>query len=117
MNSVPKTRRKAAPAALLSLGLLVAAGCDPAAQPEPGKAAPAAAARRQSPPVAAARRETPPVARQAAPVALTGRGRLVNDCVEENLRGPGYDDLHPRDARRRLFKLQVQARCEERVAR
>jgi hypothetical protein len=38
-------------------------------------------------------------------------------CIVQGLQGPGYDGLDPRDARRRLRRLQVKADCEARRAR
>jgi hypothetical protein len=39
----------------------------------------------------------------------------VEECIEKNIHGKGYDSLAPRDARRKLLRLQVKADCEARV--
>ena len=40
----------------------------------------------------------------------------VQACIEQNIHGKAYDSLAPRDARRKLRRLQVKAECEERLA-
>jgi hypothetical protein len=41
---------------------------------------------------------------------------MVEACIEKKIHGKEFDALAPRDARRRLRKLQVKAECEERLA-
>lgn len=73
---------------------------------------------------------TAPVPEQAGPlVAVSAEWeRRVNDCVERNVHGPGYDDVRPTlpgrwpalkraRERRRLRRLAVRAACEEELAR
>jgi len=40
----------------------------------------------------------------------------VQACVDQNVHGKEYDSLAPRDARRKLLRLQVKAECEQRLA-
>ncbi len=40
----------------------------------------------------------------------------IEDCIERNIHGKEYDALNPRDARRKLRRLQVQADCEQQLA-
>lgn len=40
----------------------------------------------------------------------------VQACIEQNIHGKAYDSLAPRDARRKLRRLQVKAECEQRLA-
>jgi hypothetical protein len=37
----------------------------------------------------------------------------VEACIEKNIHGADYDSLAPRDARRKLRRLQVKADCEQ----
>lgn len=40
----------------------------------------------------------------------------VEECIEKNIHGKEFDSLSPRDARRKLRRLQVKDDCEERLA-
>ena len=40
----------------------------------------------------------------------------VEECIERNIHGKEYDSLNPRDARRKLRRLQVKADCEQQLA-
>ncbi len=41
---------------------------------------------------------------------------MVEACIEKKVQGKEFDSLAPRDARRRLRRLQVKSECEERLA-
>lgn len=40
----------------------------------------------------------------------------IEECVERNIHDKEYDSMNPRDARRRLRRLQVMADCEQQLA-
>jgi hypothetical protein len=40
----------------------------------------------------------------------------VAECIEKRIHSKAYDALSPRDARRKLRRLQLQAECEEQLA-
>jgi hypothetical protein len=99
----PAGRARAIVSWLGALGLLAALlGCGP--EPAPGVEG------RPSGPSAGA-------ARPAAPGAPSEPERLVAECIERGVRGPGHDELNARDARRKLRRLQVKAECEAQLRR
>jgi hypothetical protein len=109
--------RAARAAVGLSLALLL--GCTQEAPPAAGQGKPGRtpAAGPSVPPVAARPAPANPavaaeLARRAAPPRLAPE---VSACIERSARGPGYDDLDPRDARRRLRRLQAKASCEQQL--
>lgn len=85
-------RRHAWPLAGLLLALLACS-----AEPEPVRRHP--------------RREVPGALR-AEPPAPSAEALRIEACVERGAHGPGYDELAPRDARRKLRRLQLRAECE-----
>ena len=54
---------------------------------------------------------TPRPARIAARASVS-----VEECIERNIHDKEYDAMNPRDARRKLRRLQVKADCESSLA-
>jgi hypothetical protein len=94
-------RRPATALAGLLLGTLLA--CSPEADPEPK-----GVARRERVEASSA---------QPAARAPTEAERRLAECIEAGVHGPGYDELAPRDARRKLKRLEAKAACEEQLVR
>jgi hypothetical protein len=40
----------------------------------------------------------------------------IEECIERSIHDKAYDSLNPRDARRKLRRLQVKADCEQQLA-
>ena len=40
----------------------------------------------------------------------------IEECIERNIHDKEYDSMNPRDARRKLRRLQVKADCEQQLA-
>jgi hypothetical protein len=58
-----------------------------------------------------------------APVAAPRPARIaakaipsVEECIERRIHDEAYDAMNPRDARRKLRRLEVKAECEQQVA-
>lgn len=80
--------------------------------PEPGRsAAPPAGAASTAPSPAVTVAAPPQPARIAARAAPS-----IEACIEQNIHDKEFDGLAPRDARRKLRRLQVKADCESRLA-
>ena len=105
------------PVALL-LSVLLAA-CGSPSDPEPG--APVArepeapgrgAASASTAPSAALPTVAPP-----QPARIAARAEpSIEACIERNIHDEAFDSLSPRDARRKLRRLQVKADCEQQLA-
>ena len=96
-------------AVLLAAVALAACGSPSDADPRsPASAAPGTSAAPSEATVPAAPERPARIAARAAP--------SVERCIEERIHSPEFDRMSPRDARRRLVRLQVKADCEERLA-
>ncbi len=51
-----------------------------------------------------------------APRAAAKADPSIEDCIERNIHGKEYDAMNPRDARRKLRRLQVKVDCEQKLA-
>jgi hypothetical protein len=104
-------------AALLLSALLAA--CGSSSDPEPG--APTAtepvapgsgAASASTAPSPAVKTTAPP-----RPARIAARAEpSIEECIDRNIHDKAFDSLSPRDARRKLRRLQVKADCESRLA-
>jgi hypothetical protein len=107
---------------LIAVTLLAAcgsqAGVEPVPEPRPAPSAKQAAPAR---PGSVAPRIAPePVVINFVPprppTPVEKPSAPVEACIEKNIHGADYDNLAPRDARRKLRRLQVKADCEEQLA-
>ena len=105
------------PAVLLLAACLTACGSstdpDPrapvATESSPGGASAAPASTRPSPAVM-------PVA-PPQPARIAARAEpSIEECIERNIHDKEYDSMNPRDARRKLRRLQVKEDCEQKLA-
>ena len=104
-------------AALFVAGCLAACGSpsDPAphAAPtgEPAAVGSGGAAASTAPSPALSTVAPPQPARIAAKASPS-----IEECIERNIHDKEYDAMNPRDARRKLRRLQVKADCEQQLA-
>ncbi len=103
--------RAASIAALLAAAALAA--CGSPSDADPRSPAPSAPVHGTS---AAPSEVTVPVAPER-PARIAARASpSIERCIEERIHTPEFDRMGPRDARRKLVRLQVKADCEERLA-
>lgn len=116
-RSAPHRRVTRWGGALLLTGLLAGCGASPGTErSEPAPARPGATSQdgsaRPEPGAPAGTGFLPPRPLQ---VRVTS-DPVVEACIEKKVHGKEFDSLPPRDARRKLRRLQVKAECEERLA-
>ncbi len=86
-----------------------APGAAPAGEPVAGGGGGAAASTAPSPALTTVAPPRPArIAAKAEP--------SIEECIERNIHDKEYDSMNPRDARRRLRRLQVKADCEQQLA-
>lgn len=110
-------------APFLLLGLLVLlVGCGAPGEeeaPPAGATAPGPGVPDAGPPAAASTAPSPAVAPVAAPRTPRIAAKAiptVEECIERNVHDAAYDAMGPRDARRKLRRLEAKAACEQQVA-
>jgi len=113
LSPASRHRRLAMSGALLLAAGLAGCGAEPRAPAvtEPGPRGTGSAATTTEPGPARYDFLPPKLPRAVEQIAPS-----VQTCIEKNVHGKEYDSLPPRDARRKLRRLQVKAECEEQLA-
>lgn len=107
-------------AALFVVGGLAACGSPSSPDPQGAAAEGPSAAGKGTPAPAESSTGPSPAVMPAAPpqpARIAAKAEpSIEECIERSIHDKEYDSLNPRDARRKLRRLQVKADCEQQLA-